>query len=183
MSVSSTGLPTGLPPLVIMGVSGSGKSTIGTMLAEALGIPFIDGDDLHPVANREKMRLGVPLDDDDRWPWLDIVGQVIADEHGAGVSVIVACSALKRRYRDALRAKDAGIVFVHLTGEPGLIAARMGAREHEFMPVTLLASQLDALEPLEPDEAHVIADLALRPDDMVSSIISALTRSSPKDTQ
>jgi gluconokinase len=175
------GASTALRPLVVMGVSGSGKSTIGALLADALGLRFIDGDDLHPAANREKMRLGVPLDDDDRRPWLDRVGQVIADDHAAGDAVVVACSALKRRYRDALRAKDPAIVFVHLTGDTDVIAARIGRRQHEFMPVTLLASQLDALEPLQPDEAHVLADLALDPEAMVAAIVADLAAlSSPR---
>lgn len=161
-------------PIVMMGVTGSGKSTIGSLLAERLGVPFIDGDDLHPEANREKMRAGLPLDDDDRAPWLDRIGATIAEARRDGVDVVVACSALKRRYRDALRREAGDLVVVHLQGERDVIASRLDARSHEFMPVTLLASQIDALEPLGDDEAHLMADVTLAPDAMVASIVDRL---------
>jgi gluconokinase len=139
--------------VVVMGVSGCGKSSVGEGLATALGIPYRDGDDLHPAANVEKMRAGVPLTDEDRWPWLDRVAQVLASE----APVIVGCSALRRAYRDRLRAGAGGPVqFVHLAGSRDLIAARMAARKGHYMPPSLLDSQFAALEPPGPDEAHTI---------------------------
>jgi carbohydrate kinase (thermoresistant glucokinase family) len=131
-----------------MGVSGSGKSTIGGLLAEALGLPFIDADDLHPATNKEKMAHGIPLTDEDRWPWLAAVGDAMAV-----AACVCACSALKRAYRDALRVKDPGVVFVELDGSRELLAERMEAREGHFMPTSLLDSQLATLEPLQADEA------------------------------
>lgn len=137
--------------IVIMGVSGCGKSSVGEGLALRLGIPYRDGDDLHPADNVAKMRAGLPLTDEDRWPWLDRVAQVLRDQ----APVIVGCSALKRAYRDRLR--QAGEVrFLHLTGSRDLIAARMAARKGHYMPTTLLDSQFAALEPPGPDEATAI---------------------------
>lgn len=136
--------------LVIMGVSGCGKSSVGAGLSERLGIRFRDGDDLHPPANVEKMSAGRALTDDDRWPWLDIVAAVLADE----APVIVGCSALRRAYRDRLRAGAGGpVMFVHLAGNRELIAARMAARIGHYMPTSLLDSQFAALEAPGPDEA------------------------------
>ncbi|RXZ72623.1 gluconokinase [Agromyces albus] len=135
-----------------MGVSGSGKTTIGRLLAEGLGAAFVDADDLHPDTNRAKMSAGVPLTDDDRWPWLESVGRVIRDETLAGGS-IVACSALKRAYRDRIAAAaDDDVSFIHLTGSTATISARMQERPGHFMPPALLTSQLETLEPLEPQE-------------------------------
>jgi gluconokinase len=165
-----------LPPVVVMGVSGCGKSTIGALLAGRLGVPFLDGDDFHPAANKEKMAAGTPLTDEDRAPWLDRIGGLLAGALPAGPSgpAVVACSALKRRYRDVLRSHAPGVVFVHLAGDAGTIAGRLEARSHEFMPGTLLASQLATLEALGPDEAHVPADIALRPDEVVDVVIRQL---------
>ena len=152
------------PPVVIMGVSGSGKSTVGALLGNRLGIPFVDGDDLHPAANKEKMGVGIPLDDEDRRPWLQAIGRELAALQRDGSGVIIACSALKRRYRDLLREHAPDVLFLHLQGPVGTLAARMAARSHEFMPASLLASQLDALEPLEPDEAHTLLDVHQPPE-------------------
>ena len=136
--------------IVIMGVSGCGKSTVGAALAKALTIPYRDGDDLHPAANVEKMRAGIPLTDDDRWPWLDHVAATLRD----AAPVIIGCSALRRDYRDRIRAGAGGPVqFVHLTGSRAVIAARMAARKGHYMPPTLLDSQFATLEPPGPDEA------------------------------
>ncbi|MEN9410990.1 MAG: hypothetical protein RL216_2964 [Pseudomonadota bacterium] len=136
--------------IVIMGVSGCGKSTVGAALAKALTIPYRDGDDLHPAANVEKMRAGIPLTDDDRWPWLDHVAATLRD----AAPVIIGCSALRRAYRDRIRAGAGGPVqFVHLTGSRAVIAARMAARKGHYMPPTLLDSQFATLEPPGPDEA------------------------------
>jgi gluconokinase len=136
--------------VVIMGVSGCGKSSVGEGLAARLGIPYRDGDDLHPPANVEKMRTGTPLTDDDRWPWLDRVAEVLATE----APVMVGCSALRRAYRDRLRAGAGGPVrFIHLTGNRDVIAGRMAARTGHYMPPSLLDSQFAALEIPGPDEA------------------------------
>ena len=151
------------PPMVIMGVSGSGKSTVGVLLGQRLDMPFIDGDDLHPAENKEKMRAGTPLDDDDRRPWLQAVGRTLESYRHEGNGVIVACSALKRLYRDLLREHAPDVLFLHLHGSVETLAGRMAARDHEFMPVTLLASQLEALEPLDSDEAHLILDVRRSP--------------------
>jgi gluconokinase len=139
--------------VVIMGVSGCGKSVVGAGLAQRLELPYREGDDLHPAENVEKMRAGIALTDDDRWPWLDRVAQVLRTE----APVIVGCSALRRAYRDRIRA-GAGdrVQFVHLAGAREVIAARLAARKHHFMPATLLDSQFATLEPPGPDEALTV---------------------------
>ena len=138
--------------VVIMGVSGCGKSSVGEGLSARLGVPYRDGDDLHPPQNVAKMRAGIPLTDADRWPWLDSVAGVLADE----APVIVGCSALKRIYRDRIRAAGA-VTFVHLVGSRDLIAARMAQRQGHYMPLALLDSQFAALEPPGPEEAMAIS--------------------------
>ncbi|RFA19854.1 gluconate kinase [Subtercola boreus] len=148
-----------------MGVSGSGKSTIGIALAAALDVTFIDADDLHSKANTQKMAHGIPLTDDDRQPWLASVGQALHSLPAHGP--IVACSALRKVYRDALRSSAPDAVFVHLAGGADLIRARMVHRTDHFMPPELLASQLDTLEPLTPDERGVVLDTG----DGVASIV------------
>ncbi len=151
--------------IVIMGVSGCGKSSAGEGLAARLGIPYRDGDDLHPAANVEKMRAGVPLTDDDRWPWLDRVAEVLARE----APVIVGCSALRRAYRDRLRAGAGGTVhFIHLSGSRDVISGRMAARTGHYMPTSLMDSQFAALEAPGPDEA-----LAIDIDQPLDAIITA----------
>ena len=134
-----------------MGPSGSGKSVVGAVLATRLNLPFVDADDLHPPANVAKMTVGTPLDDADRMPWLDIVAAALRNADGG---VVIACSALARRYRDRIRAGAPGVVFVELKVSRQELARRMETREH-FMPPSLLATQLAALEPLEPDEDGV----------------------------
>lgn len=139
--------------VVIMGVSGCGKSSVGAALSVRLGIPYRDGDDLHPAANVAKMRAGIPLGDEDRWPWLDRVANVLRRE----APVLVGCSALRRAYRDRIRAgADGPVRFVHLTGGRAVIAARMAAREGHYMPPSLLDSQFATLEPPGPEEAFSI---------------------------
>jgi gluconokinase len=153
--------------MVIMGVSGCGKSSVGEALAARLGIPYRDGDDLHPAANVEKMRTGIALTDADRWPWLDRVAAILASD----APVIVGCSALRLAYRDRLRQGAGGPVrFVHLAGNKDLIASRMAARTGHYMPPSLLDSQFAALEPPGPDEA-----LTVDIDQPLAALIDAIT--------
>ncbi len=136
--------------LVIMGVAGCGKSTVGAALSEQLDIPYRDGDDLHSADTVEKMREGIPLNDDDRWPWLDR----IADALESDAPLIIGCSALRRSYRDRIRAGAGGpVTFVHLAGDRDLIASRMASRAGHYMPLSLLDSQFATLERPGPDEA------------------------------
>ena len=143
--------------IVLMGVAGCGKSAVGAALAARLGATYLDGDDLHPPANIEKMSRGEPLTDEDRWPWLTLVGQTLASPGGI---LILGCSALKRRYRDHIRAAaGAPVTFVHLSGSRELIAARMAARSGHFMPASLIDSQFAALEPPTAEENAIIVDI------------------------
>lgn len=161
----------GAPLLVVMGVSGSGKSTVGAALAQRLGVPFEDADDLHPPANIAKMSAGIPLDDDDRRPWLETIGKWLAahDDHGG----VVSCSALKRAYRDQLRAHAERAVFVHLHGTREVIARRQASRPGHFMPASLLDSQFDTLEPLGDDEAGVVIDVDQTVDAIVQQYVDS----------
>jgi gluconokinase len=160
------------PPIVVMGVSGSGKSTVGQALAQRLHVPFVDADTLHPRSNIAKMAAGEPLDDDDRYPWLRRVGDWLAG-HGAGG--VASCSALKREYRDQLRSHCPPVVFVYLRGSPELIAGRLAERSGHFMPAVLLRSQFDALEPLGADENGVTADITRDVDAIVDGVLAART--------
>ena len=153
--------------VVVMGVSGSGKTTIGQALAKRLGCPFLDADDFHPAANVEKMRAGVPLDDADRLPWLE---RLNAELRGTKEAVL-ACSALKARYRDVLSAGIADFRLVHLRGPFELIARRLAQRRHRYMPASLLQSQFDALE---PPVGAVAVDIGLPEDRCVESILAQL---------
>jgi carbohydrate kinase (thermoresistant glucokinase family) len=160
--------------LVVMGVAGTGKSTVARALAERLGWPFGEGDDLHPAANVAKMAAGIPLDDADRWPWLDAIAAWTAEQAAAGNSTIVTCSALRRTYRDRLRAAAPDTVFVHLVGSPALLAERMTARRDHFMPTSLLQSQLETLEPLEADEPGFTVDVELPAAAIVDEVLDKL---------
>jgi len=162
------------PLVVVMGVSGSGKSTVGGLLAQRLGVPYAEADDFHPPANVAKMAAGHPLDDADRAPWLDAIAGWITDRHGEGG--VVSCSALRRRYRDRLRKAAPALFFVHLDGPEELIASRLTARTGHFMPAGLLRSQLDALEPLEPDEAGAVIPITGSPHRIAERAFSALLR-------
>jgi gluconokinase len=159
------------PIVVVMGVSGSGKSTVGRQLAAELGWPFADGDDFHSPANVARLRAGQPLTDAERAPWLAAVAAWIHEQHGGGV---VACSALRRSYREILRGGGGDVRFAMLTVEPAVLAQRMQTRVGHFMPASLLASQLATLEPLQSDEDGVTVDSGAAPEQVVSAIRAAL---------
>ncbi len=156
--------------IVVMGVQGVGKTTIGTLLAERLGVPFIDGDRLHPPRNVELMASGRPLTDADREPWLRRVGETLA-EHRATGGLVIVCSALRRRYRDVLRGFDPEVFFVEPYGPIELIAERIGSRVHEYMPPTLLQSQYDTLEPLARDERGIRVSVEPAPQEIVDRVM------------
>jgi carbohydrate kinase (thermoresistant glucokinase family) len=169
--------------MVVMGVSGSGKSALGQALGRSLGIPFIDADDLHPASNKALMAAGIPLTDADRIPWLNLVAAALGKGVAAGHASIVACSALKRSYRNLLRSQAPDLLLIHIDGPAEIIAHRLETREHEFMPATLLASQLATLEPLETDEAHirVPAELSVQEAvDLVRSLLHVSPSSCPE---
>lgn len=162
--------------VVLMGVSGSGKTAVGKALAGDLGWPFLDGDDFHPEANVAKMAAGFPLTDDDRWPWLDRLAREIAAIGERGGDAVLACSALKQIYRDRL-AQAGGVVFVHLKGDRETLAARLAARSHRYMPPGLLASQLATLE--EPADA-ITVDIRPAIPTQVAAIRAALEDRHPR---
>ena len=158
--------------VTVMGVSGSGKTTVGAALAQRLHVPFEDADDLHPPTNVAKMSAGVPLDDADRLPWLRAVG-AWQDKHAA-TGGVMSCSALRRSYRDILREAAPEQVFVHLAGDRDLIARRVAARSGHFMPAALVDSQFGALEPLGPDERGVTVDIDQPIDALIDACATAL---------
>ncbi|MDO5632050.1 MAG: gluconokinase [Paracoccus sp. (in: a-proteobacteria)] len=155
--------------IVVMGVSGSGKSTVGAELAEVLGWQFIEGDALHPAANIAKMSAGIPLTDEDRWPWLRALAGRIAEGEAARAPTVVGCSALKRSYRDVLRQGAPRVRFVHVWGDRQVLETRLNARPGHFFPPALLDTQIATLEHLAPDEDGVIVDLAWTTDRQVAS--------------
>lgn len=160
--------------LIVMGVSGSGKSTVAAGLQQRLGWPFAEGDDFHPPANVAKMSAGTPLRDEDRWPWLRALAGWIAEHDARGESTVMTCSALRRVYRDVLRGGSPGVYFVHLVGEQALLQERMGGREGHYMPLTLLQSQLGTLEPLAPDEAGLVCDVSRAPEEITAEVLAHL---------
>ncbi|CAN7470764.1 gluconokinase [Microbacterium foliorum] len=162
------------PSVVVMGVSAAGKSTVSRLLAERLGMDFLDADDLHPASNRAKMSSGTPLTDEDRMPWLDRVGEELALRSASGA--VIACSALRRIYRDRIRARVPGAVFVHLHGSDSLLAERAAGRTDHFMPPSLLRSQIDTLEALEPDEIGVTIDVAPAPEQISRAAVEWLEK-------
>jgi gluconokinase len=156
--------------IVVMGVSGAGKTTVGTALAEALGVEYAEADKFHPPANIAKMSSGTPLTDEDRWPWLDSIADWIAAHEKSGG--VVTSSALKRRYRDVLRG-GGDTWFLHLNGDRDLIADRLKQRTGHFMPASLLDSQLADLEPLEPDESGLTVNAGDPPDQIMKAATTA----------
>jgi gluconokinase len=156
------------PILVVMGVSGSGKTTIGAMLAGRLGWTYAEADDFHPPANVEKMHNGIPLDDEDRKPWLEAIAEWMKDQDGPGV---VTSSALKRKYRDILRGGRPDLRLVYLDGSRELIGARMAARHGHFFPKQLLDTQFADLEPPDPEENQLIVSIDAPPERVVQEII------------
>jgi len=161
--------------VVIMGVSGSGKTTVGEALAARLGWEFVDGDALHPPANVAKVHAGQPLDDDDRRPWLDRIATLMDAWAASGASGVVTCSALKRRYRDRIVGSRAWVRLVYLDGSPELIAGRLAARRGHFMPPSLLDSQFAALEPPEADENAIAVRIDRSVAAIVEEIVTALS--------
>jgi len=155
--------------VVVGGVSGSGKSTVGSALADRLGVPFVDGDDLHPQANVDKMRAGTPLTDEDREPWLLAVSTWLAENDG-----VVACSALRRAYRDLIRECADGVTVVLLHGDPELIRARQAARGQHFMPPELMDSQFALFEPIASDEAGATLDVAGDVESLVDEAVTVV---------
>jgi len=158
--------------LVIMGVSGSGKTTVGALLAGRLGWPYAEADAFHPEANVAKMAAGHPLNDDDRAPWLAAIAAWIDERLARHETGVVSCSALKRKYRDVLRRPD--VRFVYLEGSPALIAQRMAARHGHFFKTAMLASQFADLEPPAPDEAVITVPIGEPPDQIVEAIVRAI---------
>lgn len=156
--------------IVVFGVSGAGKTTVGHRLAEVLDRSFADADDFHTPEAVRKMSASIPLMDGDRMPWLQSLREWMDSQNDAGTGTVLACSALKRAYRDALRAAHGEVLFVHLSGTPEVIGKRLGSRSGHYMPATLLASQFETLEPLAPDEAGLQVDVESTVDDIVKAV-------------
>lgn len=163
--------------IVVMGVSGSGKTTVGRALAARLAVDYADADDFHPPANIAKMARGEPLDDDDRRPWLAGIARWLANHLNSGG--VASCSALHRHYRDRLRADAPQVAFVHLAGPPDLVAARVAARNNHFMPASLVLSQYESLEPLASDELGLTLRLDLPVDQLVADAVEWLDARRP----
>lgn len=160
-------------PIIVMGVAGCGKSSVGTRLAEALSLSYQEGDDLHPQANIAKMSAGTPLNDDDRWPWLDRIGEILADHAESGI--VLTCSSMKKVYRDRLRAAAGGrLAFVFLDGSKALLTKRMGNREGHFMPTSLLESQLATLERPDQEAGVVVVNIDNTPSEITDLAIDGL---------
>ena len=165
----------GIAAIVVMGVSGAGKSTVGKLIAARLDCPFRDADSFHPAANIAKMSRGEPLTDDDRWPWLNAIAAWIAEHRAAGTTCVVTCSALKRRYRDIITSRQsADVRMVYLKGDFDLIAARLKARKDHFMPPALLQSQFAALEEPSADERAITASIDATPDEIAARALDKL---------
>ncbi|WP_225755435.1 gluconokinase [Actinotalea sp. Marseille-Q4924] len=160
--------------VVVMGVSGSGKTTVARGVARAAGLLLAEADDFHPVTNVDKMRGGIPLTDEDRWPWLGELAGWMADRAREGVSTVITCSALRRAYRDVLAAGPPSIHFVHLRAPTPLIHERLAMRVGHYMPPSLLGSQVEALEPLDDDEPGVVVDVSGSPDEVLARALRSI---------
>lgn len=160
--------------VVVMGVSGSGKSTIAKGVADALGYHFVEADEFHSEGNIAKMESGTPLTDEDRWPWLRALSTWMGEQADAGRSTVITCSALRRSYRDVLREGPPSVNFLHLAGPAEVIRERMSDREGHFMPASLLQSQFDTLEPLDADESGIVLDLRRPPDELIAESVAWL---------
>jgi gluconokinase len=168
-----------LPPIVVMGVSGSGKTTVAKALAERVGGLYLDGDDLHPHSNVEKMRHGIPLTNEDRLPWLLTVGRVMRERREPGHPVIMACSALRRMYRERIREGEPDAFFVHLVATREELERRMQHRHGHFMPASLLDSQLQTLEPLASGEFGATINVHGTEDQVVERVLEAVDHAGP----
>jgi gluconokinase len=169
-------------PIVVMGVSGSGKSTVGAALAQRMRMPFADADDFHPPANIQKMTSGKPLNDDDRFPWLEAIGQWLGVRCKDGG--VMSCSALKLKYRDQLRRHCPDVIFLHLAGSPEVIGRRQASRPGHFMPASLVASQFQTLEPLAADEHGVTIDVDQDIDSIVETYLAlSASRATEQETK
>jgi gluconokinase len=157
-----------------MGVAGTGKSTVGAALAHALGVAFVEGDAYHPARNVQRMAAGIPLTDADRSPWLNALAARLREAEATGAGLVMACSALKRSYREVLRAGAASVTFIYLHGDRELLAARLARRHQHFMPASLLDSQLAALEPPTPDENAWAYDIGLSPPAIVAALLERI---------
>jgi gluconokinase len=164
----------GVDLVVVMGVSGSGKTTVGQGIAEAMGWKYAEGDEFHSAANVEKMTSGHPLTDEDRWPWLRAIGSWLSERERSGESAVVTCSALRRVYRDLLREDRPAVRFCHVAAPAELIQERLMHRHGHYMPPSLLPSQLATLEPLQPDEPGAVVSVAGTPDEIVVRALEAL---------
>jgi gluconokinase len=172
MGMADSAIRQTAPAIVVMGVAGSGKSSVGERLGKRLGVPFRVADEFHPPANIAKMSSGVPLTDDDRWPWLDAIGRALGSATGG---MIVACSALRRAYRDRLtRTAGRPVIFILLAGSRQTIGERIGGRKGHFMPPSLLDSQFATLEPPAPDELAVSVSVEPPLDEVVDAALAAL---------
>ncbi|ROS78636.1 gluconokinase [Cellulomonas sp. PhB143] len=162
--------------VVLMGVAGSGKTTLAELLVARTGWASAEADEFHPAANIEKMSAGHPLDDEDRWPWLRAIRDWLSERTDAGESAVVTCSALRRSYRDVLREARGGVWFAHLDGPRALLEERIGHRSGHFMKPEMLTSQLETLEPLDPDEDGVVLDVARPPQELADEVLARLAK-------
>ncbi|KAA8828692.1 gluconokinase [Bifidobacterium tissieri] len=166
--------------VVVMGVAGCGKSTVAEAIRDRMGYVMAEGDDFHPQANIDKMSAGIPLTDEDRWPWLRVINSWMVARDSIGESTVVSSSALKRSYRDVLR-ENVPVFFVHLAGTPELIGERIAARKGHFMPPALLPSQFAALEPLQPDEPGIEISIEGTMEEMIERAIAAVKEHAAKE--